>query len=154
MTTNTTSPQPAARIDNLPYVATGDVVTVAGADYYVAEAFRGSLELVRLHDLATGFKANTAKHRIESSRKATEDERGRVYAMQVAKLEADAQFRPGALVKPTKANKHVDANALYVILKANAKTVNITELGGNLSNSYLTAPRGALAIVDPADVLK
>ena len=73
MTTNTTHPQPAARIETLPYVATGDVVTAAGTDYYVAEAFRGSLELVRLHDLTTGFKANTAKHRIESPDDAVDE---------------------------------------------------------------------------------
>jgi hypothetical protein len=150
---NAPLPLPAARVEELPHIGTGDVITQAGTEYYVYEAYRGSLELVRLHDLMDGFKADVARHRIKAGRKATEEERGRVMEMKLAKLEADAKFRPGALVRPTKASKHVDVNTLYVIVKASAKTVSIIELGGNAANSYLTAPRPLLAIVDPAEVL-
>ncbi|MGX5718379.1 hypothetical protein [Arthrobacter sp. MAHUQ-56] len=153
MTTNTTRPQPAARVEEIPYIAAGDVITQAGTEYFVYESHRGSLDLVRLHDLADGYKANVTTHRIKAGRKATEEERGRVYAMKLAKLEADAKFRPGALVRPTKASKHVDVNTLYVITKTSTKTVSIVELGGNASNAYVNAPRQLLAIIDPADVL-
>lgn len=151
---NTTAPLPAARVGPLPFISNGDIITHKGTEYYVSESFRGSLELVRLHDLADGFKANVATHGIKTGRKATEEEQGRVYAMKVAKLEAEAKFRPGALVRTIKASKHSDPNALYVILKASAKTVSITEIGGNPNGSYLTAGRGGLTIVDAADVLK
>ena len=152
MTTNTTRPQPA-RVEEVPYIAAGDVITQAGTEYYVYESHRGSLDLVRLHDLQDGFKANVTTHRIKAGRKATDEERGRVYGMKVEKLEAEAKFRPGALVRPTKASKHVDVNTLYVITKTSTKTVSIVELGGNASNAYINAPRGLLAIVPPAEVV-
>jgi hypothetical protein len=152
--TNTTHPLTAARVEKIAHIGRDEVITLNGTEYYVSEAYGGALELVRLSDLAEGFKADVSRHRITASRKATEEERGRVYAMKVAKIEAEAQFRPGALVRTIKANKHVDPNALYVILKANAKTVSITEIGGNSSGAHLTAGRAGLAIVDPADVLK
>lgn len=69
-------------------------------------------------------------------------------------LEAEAAYRPGALVKSNKASKHVEADALYVITKVSAKSVSIVVLGGAATGQYVNAPRGLLDIIKPEDVLK
>lgn len=149
MTNNTHSQ--TARIETFPAVLAGDVITHAGTDYYVDEVHRSTLKLLRLPELGSGFSLPIAA--VRSGRKATEEEQNRVYAKKVAQIEAEAAFRPGALVRVTKASKHADPNTLYVILKDNPKTVTITELGGNVAGT-LSAPRALLAIVEPSDVLK
>lgn len=144
-----------SEVKTAAYVASGTVVTLAGTDYYVWEAGRaGSLELIRLHDLKGGFNANVYKHNVKPGRQATDEERNRVYDMRIAKLDADAQFRPGALVRVTKPNKHVDPKALYVITKASEKTVSIVVIGGTSNGAYINAPRNLLTLVDPSEVLK
>lgn len=148
--TNNTHPQSTARIETFPAVTAGDVITHAGTEYYVDEVRRSTLKLLRLPGLGSGYSLPIAA--VRSGRKATEEEQNRVYAKKVAQIEAEAALCPGALVRVTKASKHADPNALYVILKDNAKTVTITELGGG--SHGLNAPRSLLAVVDPADVLK
>lgn len=149
--TNTTTQSPA-RVETIPAVMAGDVITINGADYYVEEIRGITLALVRLHDLKDGF--TFPLRGVQTSRKATEEERNSVYAALVAKVNAEAAYRAGALVRTIKASKHVDPATLYVIIKANSKTVSITELGGSLSGVVINAPRSALSIVEPADVLK
>lgn len=136
------------------HVETGEVISHRGTEYYVAESYRGALDLVRLNDLKDGFRANALRHGINASRPATKEERASVTAMLRAKMAATVAFQPGALVKATKAGKYLKTGALYVILKANPKSVSITELGGNTAGAYLTAGRAALEVVNPADVLK
>lgn len=147
-------PNTPAKVEEIPYIAEGMIVTQAGTEYYVQSEFRGSLQLIRLPDYVDGFKADVVKHRVKAARQATEEERNKVYAMMVAKMDAEAAYRPGALVKATKASKHVDPNTVYVITKVSPKTVSIVELGGNPNNLYINSPRSLLAIVDPKDVLK
>lgn len=150
--TNTTTTQSPARVEAIPAVMAGDVITHAGTDYYVEGEDRGELKMVRLHDLREGFKFPARG--VTTYRRATDDERNRAQAAMVAKANADAAFRAGALVRTIKASKHVDPNTLYVIIKANSKSVSITELGGSLAGVVINAPRSALSLVELADVLK
>lgn len=148
--TNTAS---AARVETSRALMDGDVITQAGTDYYAYSGHQGTMELIRLHALKDGFTPNASSYRAPA-RRATEDERCRVMTMKLEQLNAEALYRPGALVRPVKASKHANPNALYVILKANAKTVSFTEIGGNPNGAHLNGPRSLLAIVDPADALK
>jgi hypothetical protein len=141
-----------AKIERLPYVSEGSVITSGKEDYYVDEINRGSLTLIRLSDLKKGFKLPLVS--AGQARKATDEERGRVYDQKIAELDAKAAYRAGALVKPNKPSAKVKKGQLYVIIKVNAKSVSIVELGGNASGAYLTAPVELLDIVKPEDVLK
>jgi hypothetical protein len=146
---------PAAVISEVPYISSGDVVTQGGTDYYVWEIDRAqNMDLIRLNDLKDGFRANVVKHRVKTVRKATEEERESVFDMKHKQFEAEAAYRPGALVKANKASRHVEADALYVITKISAKSVSIVILGGTSTGQYVNAPRGLLDIIKPEDVLK
>lgn len=143
-----------ASVEEVPYVTTGTVVTVQGEDYYVVDQPRaGSYKLIRLSDMKDGFKA-TARHNLKPGRKATDEERNKVYAFLEAKITSAVAYRPGALVKPNKPSKHIKAGQLYVITKVSAKTVSIVELGGAPHGQYVNAPIALLDIVKPEDVLK
>ena len=135
-------------------ILTDTVVTLSNTEYYVTDNFRGKLELTRLSDMKDGFTANVVTHRVTAGRDATDAEKQAVDSARLAKLEAEAKFRVGALVKTNKPSKHADANAVYVIIKASAKTVSIVELGGNARGAYITAPRPLLTVIDPSELIK
>lgn len=139
-------------VQQAEWIRPGTIITQAGTEYYVQENGRGgSLELIRLSDLREGYRANVYKHNIKAGRDATEEERGRIYTMMSAKLDALAAFREGAIVKPNKPSKHFTPGMLFVITKVNAKTVSISQLGGGVN---LNSPTSLLDIVKPEDVLK
>lgn len=146
------NPSAAPVVQQAEWIRPGTVITQAGTEYYVQENGRGgSLELVRLHDLKEGWKANVYKHNIKPGREATEEERSRIYRMLTEKLDAAAAYREGAIVKPNKPSKHFTPGMLFVITKVNAKTVSISQLGGGVN---LNSPTALLDIVKPEDVLK
>lgn len=141
----------SAKVETLPYITTETVVTVQGEDYYVADIPRaGSYDLIRLSDMKEGFKATT-RHNIKPGRPATEEERAKVYKLQMAKFEEQAKYREGAIVRPIKDSKHATTKQLFVVTKINPKTIAVAELGGGL---MLNGPMQLWTVVDPADVLK
>lgn len=143
--------QSAAKVETVAYNTVGVVVTVQGTDYYITDQPRaGSFEMIRLSDMKDGFKA-TPRHNLKPGRKATDEERAKVLALQEAKFEAQAKYREGAIVRPTRDSKYATRDQLFVITKVNPKTISVAELGGG---GMLNAPMHLLEIVDPKDVLK
>lgn len=129
----------------------GQVVTIRGTEYYVRTAFpsgsgMATATLYRLSDMA------------EMSGKVSlaVDARPATYAehTKVTELEAHlSAFTVGTLVKIKNPKNAAERSALYAVITLSEKTVSVARLGGD-GGRYLRITRSALAIVDPAEVLK